>query len=234
MTATVALIVSLLAFLVSVVAVSTAHLARRGTVGPTGDAGMPGPMGPKGDRGKPGPEGAPGTLRFDVEKLTDDDVRRIADRLDVDPWLPDDGDPDSDPDSDPVNHPSHYTRHPVFGVESIEVTRQLDFSRGNAVKYLWRAGRKGSPRQDVEKALWYIDDALAYEATADRVKLVDHATSRYLSRCVGGASTRMELALGEGTAVSSVVQLATGCVSLDYVAGTVRRALELGWFDPEQ
>ena len=48
---------------------------RRVTEGP---AGVPGPTGPKGERGEPG---LPGVLAFDVEKLTDDDVARIAERL---------------------------------------------------------------------------------------------------------------------------------------------------------
>jgi len=59
---------------------------------------------------------------------------------------------------DPVNHPPHYTAHPS-GIECIEITRWFPFSAGNAIKYLWRAGLKGSAVQDLNKALWYIDDA---------------------------------------------------------------------------
>lgn len=57
---------------------------------------------------------------------------------------------------DPVNHPAHYTAHPS-GVECIEITEHLNFCLGNAVKYIWRAGEKGSAIQDLEKARWYID-----------------------------------------------------------------------------
>lgn len=60
--------------------------------------------------------------------------------------------------SDPVNHPRHYTAHPS-GIECIEITRWFPFSAGNAIKYLWRAGLKGSAAEDLNKALWYIDDA---------------------------------------------------------------------------
>jgi hypothetical protein len=62
--------------------------------------------------------------------------------------------------SDPVNHPSHYT-DVVPGVECIDVTEHFSFLRGNAIKYLWRAGAKGDLRQDLEKARWYIDREIA-------------------------------------------------------------------------
>jgi len=61
--------------------------------------------------------------------------------------------------SDPVNHPDHYT-DVVPGVECIQVTEHFSFTRGNAIKYLWRAGAKGNLRQDLEKAKWYIQREL--------------------------------------------------------------------------
>jgi hypothetical protein len=56
---------------------------------------------------------------------------------------------------DPVERPAHYTR---FGVELIEITEWLNFNRGNAVKYLARAGSKHPSREleDLKKALWYV------------------------------------------------------------------------------
>lgn len=61
------------------------------------------------------------------------------------------------PDSDPVNHPCHYTAYK--GVEVIELTEQMNFCRGNAVKYIARAGLKDPAKEveDLEKARWYID-----------------------------------------------------------------------------
>lgn len=58
---------------------------------------------------------------------------------------------------DPVNHPSHYTR--FKGIEVIQLTEQLNFCRGNAVKYIARAGAKDDSKEieDLEKARWYID-----------------------------------------------------------------------------
>jgi hypothetical protein len=58
--------------------------------------------------------------------------------------------------SDPVNHPSHYTAHPS-GVECIQITEHYGFCVGNAIKYLWRAGLKGSAIDDLKKAIWYIN-----------------------------------------------------------------------------
>lgn len=57
---------------------------------------------------------------------------------------------------DAVNHPAHYTAHPS-GIECIQITEHMNFCRGNAIKYIWRAGEKGNEVQDLEKARWYID-----------------------------------------------------------------------------
>ncbi|ART70694.1 hypothetical protein BTO20_21055 [Mycobacterium dioxanotrophicus] len=69
---------------------------------------------------------------------------------------------------DPVNHPSHYTNHPS-GIECIEVTRQLSFDPGNAVKYVWRRGDKGNPLQDLEKSLFLLADARNHAPKLRRV-----------------------------------------------------------------
>lgn len=58
---------------------------------------------------------------------------------------------------DPVNHPAHYTAYQ--GLEVIDLTEQLNFNRGNAVKYICRAGLKdkASEVEDLKKAAWYIN-----------------------------------------------------------------------------
>lgn len=61
------------------------------------------------------------------------------------------------PAGDAVDHPAHYTSHPS-GIEPIQITRHESFTRGNAIKYLLRAGRKDpDPRTDLRKARRYID-----------------------------------------------------------------------------
>lgn len=59
-------------------------------------------------------------------------------------------------DKDPVNHPPHYKTHPS-GIECIQITEHMDFLKGNAIKYIWRAGSKGSEIEDLEKAKWYLE-----------------------------------------------------------------------------
>lgn len=65
----------------------------------------------------------------------------------------------SKPKHDPVNHPKHYTTHPS-GVECITITRHMTFNLGNAIKYIWRCGDKGKPIEDLEKAIWYLQDEI--------------------------------------------------------------------------
>jgi len=57
--------------------------------------------------------------------------------------------------SDQVSHPRHYLSHPS-GIECITVTEHMNFCRGNAIKYIWRAGEKGNELEDLQKAAWYI------------------------------------------------------------------------------
>lgn len=61
---------------------------------------------------------------------------------------------------DPVNHPKHYNDHPS-GIECIQVTEYMTFCLGNAVKYIWRSGSKGNAIQDLEKAIWYIQQEIS-------------------------------------------------------------------------
>ncbi len=55
-----------------------------------------------------------------------------------------------------IDHPPHYTSHPR-GIECIDVVEHMSFNLGNAVKYIWRAGKKTpEARTDLHKALWYV------------------------------------------------------------------------------
>ena len=69
-------------------------------------------------------------------------------------------------DKSSVEHPAHYTSYQGF--EVIDVTEQLNFNRGNAVKYLCRAGLKDPEREveDLEKALWYVKREIGRVAAA--------------------------------------------------------------------
>lgn len=57
-----------------------------------------------------------------------------------------------------VDHPPHYggADSPYEAIKVIEAW-DLGFCLGNTIKYIARAGKKGSELEDLEKALWYLD-----------------------------------------------------------------------------
>lgn len=55
-----------------------------------------------------------------------------------------------------VNHPAHYNVGKIEVIEAIE-DWNLNFSLGNAIKYIARADHKDKPLEDLKKARWYID-----------------------------------------------------------------------------
>jgi hypothetical protein len=95
---------------------------------------------------------------------------------------------DNDDGIDMVRHPPHYTRGPLVTftvpnpdyngmkmpdmtitrmVECIEIIRHITDGRlFSAMKYIWRVafGGKDNDREDIEKAIWYLQDWLAYPA----------------------------------------------------------------------
>lgn len=114
---------------------------------------------------------------------------------------------------DKVN-PWHYRDNsfPREPLQCIDVCRHLPFCLGNAVKYIWRAGKKDgeSWRDDLDKAMWYIHyhevemgaprreytDALAELATATAQELDGLELDRY--NCIAGlldGETNRELAV---------------------------------------
>jgi Protein of unknwon function (DUF3310) len=57
-------------------------------------------------------------------------------------------------------NPQHYKSHPS-GIECSEITRHENFNCGNAIKYIWRRNHKGKAIEDLEKAVWYLNDEIA-------------------------------------------------------------------------
>lgn len=57
--------------------------------------------------------------------------------------------------NDPVNHPKHYNMLKKF--ESVEVAEQFNFCLGNALKYIIRCDHKGNKKQDLKKAIWFLE-----------------------------------------------------------------------------
>lgn len=62
--------------------------------------------------------------------------------------------------TDLVNHPPHYTSHPS-GIECIQITENMGFCLGNAMKYIWRADLKGNATEDLKKAIFYLNREIA-------------------------------------------------------------------------
>jgi len=58
---------------------------------------------------------------------------------------------------DNVNHPAHYNTGKIEVYDFIE-DKELNYCRGNIVKYLVRAGLKNKETEveDLKKALWYL------------------------------------------------------------------------------
>ena len=60
-------------------------------------------------------------------------------------------------ENDNVNHPSHYTDGKIEVIDFID-DKKLNFCRGNAIKYIARAGKKDKKKEieDLQKAIWYL------------------------------------------------------------------------------
>ena len=59
--------------------------------------------------------------------------------------------------NDAVNHPSHYTDGKIEVITYID-DKNFNYCRGNAIKYISRAGKKNPEKEieDLKKAEWYI------------------------------------------------------------------------------
>lgn len=62
---------------------------------------------------------------------------------------------------DPVSNPAHYTDGGVETIDFIE-SKRLGYHLGNVVKYISRAGKKGTNNglEDLKKAQWYLARAI--------------------------------------------------------------------------
>jgi hypothetical protein len=62
--------------------------------------------------------------------------------------------------TDFVNSPPHYRTGDIECIDAIKACLGEGFKfylQGNAMKYLWRYEHKGQAKQDLEKAMWYIN-----------------------------------------------------------------------------
>ena len=64
---------------------------------------------------------------------------------------------------DAVDHPSHYNTGGIEVIDAIEAWGFGEgFNRGNAIKYIARAGKKNPETEieDLRKARWYINEEI--------------------------------------------------------------------------
>ena len=59
--------------------------------------------------------------------------------------------------SEPVDHPSYYGgKDNTYEAINVIEAWDLDFHCGSVLKYIARHKDKGKPKQDIEKAIWYL------------------------------------------------------------------------------
>ena len=58
-----------------------------------------------------------------------------------------------------INHPEHYGGDNIYEAIKVIEAWNLDFSLGNTIKYISRAGKKEKAKEieDLRKALWYLN-----------------------------------------------------------------------------
>ena len=107
-------------------------------------------------------------IEVDKSKLKDSDVESITigqalqSICDIPPQIKIDSDKikevNVDDENDPVNHPSHYVDGNIEVMDFIE-DKQLNFARGNVIKYVSRAGKKDPNKEleDLKKSMWYLN-----------------------------------------------------------------------------
>ena len=59
--------------------------------------------------------------------------------------------------SDEVNAPAHYRAGDTYETIRVIEAWELNYNLGNCIKYISRAGKKGSYITDLQKARWYLD-----------------------------------------------------------------------------
>lgn len=91
---------------------------------------------------------------------------------------------------DTVNHPPHYIAHDIHincpcglirNIECIDITRNFNFNLGNAIKYIWRADFKGKHTEDLQKAIWYLND---------EIKIKNSKSLHICSKCFTGFNSK--------------------------------------------
>lgn len=74
----------------------------------------------------------------------------------------------------PAIRPVYYKSGDADSIEIIELIRDLPFSLGNSIKYVYRCRQKENREQDLTKALWYLEDHMKNESQIKLPKISDY------------------------------------------------------------
>ena len=74
-----------------------------------------------------------------------------------------------------VEHPAHYCTGKIEVIDFIE-DKELNYHRGNAIKYIVRAGKKNPATEieDLQKAIWYLNREI------ERLKEIEKSSNKYV------------------------------------------------------
>lgn len=115
---------------------------------------------------------------------------------------------------DMVNHPPHYAVTPEgVSKECIEFTRNMPFSQGNAFKYVYRLGNKVNSVEDLDKAMFYLDDALV---NGPIVHLGDSLTS-HIEPCTDRTAVLRDIATAELDYAYTMLNLIKTTTGFEYL-----------------
>lgn len=112
---------------------------------------------------------------------------------------------------DNVNHPAHYETNGIECIDAMVASQGaecvMDYCLCNAFKYIWRCQHKGKQTEDIQKAIWYLNEWLSlgnkgnreieeeiskgfFEASGIEPRSVDFVSDQQITFCFiqGGAS----------------------------------------------
>lgn len=103
-----------------------------------------------------------------------------------------------------VKSPNHYTKGRKFEPKDVIRDWGLNFNLGSALKYISRAGRKGDPVEDLEKAREY----LAFEIEAIRAESGKVPSPTNGEPTEGMRCGVIELEVPKGMPLEAIIQMA--------------------------
>ena len=62
-----------------------------------------------------------------------------------------------------IVEPAHYVENRKYEPALVIIDWQLPYCLGNALKYISRAGKKGDSKEDLRKAMWYLNREISKE-----------------------------------------------------------------------